>query len=433
MVSFVFFLLLFCILVASMKPSSLAMEITDVLSAPHSLSFGNSLVSPSQVFEFGFFTTKNSSNNFTYLGIWFKNLDRSPKPIWIANRNNPITGMIGTLVVKKDSRVLLYNGCGNQVQDSIIWFINPKRKAISPSLQLLDSGNLVLIDKNGDDPDGLYLWESFDHPTNVFLSGMKLKTGLQRRITAWKSDDDPSVGDYSFGLEQPETGELVLRNGSDIISRWGLWDEKSFNFSDYSNPIFQPVFVSNNHLEVYFLFKSTHLMFLINPHGQIQYLKWSKQIKKWETIMSLPNDSCDEYSRCGPNKNCYITDNGEPECRCLDGFEEKSNGCERKWEVKGCGEGDWFVKVGNVKLPDKGRMMRMEDEEEGCQEACLKNCSCTGYAEVDVGGKGNECVFWAGDLFDLRNYPLGGHDIFVRMAKQQLGTNFLITLTIYVL
>ncbi|KAK8612555.1 hypothetical protein V6N13_092667 [Hibiscus sabdariffa] len=56
--------------------------------------------------------------------------------------------------------------------------------------QILDSGNLVLIQN---DTRKALLWQSFAHPTNTWLSFMKLGFNLRtgQVFTSWKSPDDP--------------------------------------------------------------------------------------------------------------------------------------------------------------------------------------------------------------------------------------------------
>lgn len=86
-----------------------------------------------------------------------------------------------------------------------------------------------------------------------------------------------------------------------------------------------------------------------------------------------------------------------------------------------CGS-DKFLRVKNVKLPES--TTAFWDREMGfkeCGEACLRNCSCTGYAVSDI-GVGSGCVFWVGDLVDLRQYSQGGQDLFVRVAASDIGT-----------
>ena len=81
-------------------------------------------------------------------------------------------------------------------------------------LQVLDSGNLVLRDGNSGTP----LWESFDYPSDTFLPGMKmgwdLRKGTKWRLTAWKSSDDPSPGDFTYGIAMHSYPEPVIWKGT---------------------------------------------------------------------------------------------------------------------------------------------------------------------------------------------------------------------------
>ena len=52
---------------------------------------------------------------------------------------------------------------------SVVWSIGLQKQAKNPALQLLDSGDLVLRDGNS----GIFLWESFDYPSDTFLPGLR--------------------------------------------------------------------------------------------------------------------------------------------------------------------------------------------------------------------------------------------------------------------
>ncbi|KAH7546580.1 hypothetical protein FEM48_Zijuj01G0216000 [Ziziphus jujuba var. spinosa] len=73
----------------------------------------------------------------------------------------------------------------------------------APKLQPLDIGNLVLRDEKDENSKQSYLWQSFDYPTDTLLPSMKLgwdlKIGLEWRLASWKSLDDPSSKDCTWG------------------------------------------------------------------------------------------------------------------------------------------------------------------------------------------------------------------------------------------
>ena len=104
-----------------------------------------------------------------------------------------------------------------------------------------------------------YLWQSFDYPFDTWLPGMKvgwdLRTGLKRRLTAWKSPDDPSPGKLGWGIELHEYPEIVMKKGSNKFFRTGLWNGRVFSGVPElrATPVYDFSFVSNKD-EVYFMF-----------------------------------------------------------------------------------------------------------------------------------------------------------------------------------
>jgi len=88
-------------------------------------------------------------------------------------------------------------------------------------------------------------------------------------------------------------------------------------------------------------------------------------------------------------------------------------------------DSDKFLQMKNVKLPETtsvfvNKTMGIKE----CGDLCHRNCSCTGYANVYVTNGGSGCVMWIGELNDIRDYPDGGQDLFVRLAASELGTFF---------
>ncbi|XP_030930718.1 G-type lectin S-receptor-like serine/threonine-protein kinase At4g27290 [Quercus lobata] len=66
-----------------------------------------------------------------------------------------------------------------------------------------------------------------------------------------------------------------------------------------------------------------------------------------------------------------------------------------------------------------------------CEAECLKNCSCTAYANSDIRG-GNGCLIWFGDLIDIMGYSEEndisgyseenpGQDIYIRLPASELS------------
>ena len=58
----------------------------DIIASMQFIIKGETLVSPSQRFELGFFSLGNSRN--LYLGVWYKKFPRTI--VWVANREIPL-------------------------------------------------------------------------------------------------------------------------------------------------------------------------------------------------------------------------------------------------------------------------------------------------------------------------------------------------------
>lgn len=238
-------LVFYTIFISLFSHSAIATNST--LTPAQNLTDGQALVSPNQRFELSFFSPGNSKNR--YLGVHYHNLPLTV--VWVANKNHPITDASGQLTVTENGALVIKNG-----SDGIVWDTNGTEAGNSPILQLLDSGNLVVRENESGD----FIWESFDYLSDTLLPGMKLgwnmKTGLNRVMRSWKSNEDPSDGEFSFSLDPPESPQLILRKNSENQYRWGPWDGARFSGSNEfkTNPVFTPIFTSNSD-EVYYTYQ----------------------------------------------------------------------------------------------------------------------------------------------------------------------------------
>ncbi|KAA8515420.1 hypothetical protein F0562_018969 [Nyssa sinensis] len=416
--------LLFAVSFISISLISPASTATNILTPAQNLTEGQTLVSFNKQFELGFFSPGNSSNSF--LGIWYHNLPLTV--VWVANKGNPVTGSFGQLTLTRNGGLLLYNH-----STSIVWCVNLTVMANSPILELLDSGNLVIRDEETESNN--YAWQSFDYLSDTLLPGMKLgwklKTGLNRFMRSWKSNEDPSDGEFTYSIDPPESPQLVLRRGLQKQYRCGPWDgaRLSGGYEFKENTVFKPIFNSNSD-EVYYTFevsdKSILSRLVVTRFGQIQYLTLPNHSQEWVMMVTLNRENCDRYGMCGTYGSCY---NDDPNCRCLKGFKPKSpqdwslidwsGGCKRKHELN-CSNGDGFVKYKGLKLPDNSVVWANYSHEE-CKVECLNNCSCMAYTIIDVHGNGRGCVVWLDELIDIRDFPSEGDEIYIRMARAEIG------------
>ncbi|KAK2424466.1 G-type lectin S-receptor serine/threonine-protein kinase [Trifolium repens] len=311
-------------------PYSLAAITT--ISANQSLSGDQTLISKEGIFELGFFKPGNSSNY--YIGIWYKKISQQTI-VWVANRDNPVSDKNTATLQISDGNLVLLNESSKQVWSTNMSF----PKSVSVVSMLLDTGNLVLRNRPNDDDASNHLWQSFDHPTDTWLPGGKIKldskTKKPQYLTSWKNKKDPATGLFSLELDpKGTTSYLILWNKSEQYWTSGPWNGHIFSLVPEmrANYIYNFSFVSNEN-ESYFtysLYKPSIISrFVMDISGQIKQLSWLEGINEWNLFWSQPRTQCEVYAFCGAFGSC--TENSKPYCNCLSGFEPKS---QSDWDLE---------------------------------------------------------------------------------------------------
>ncbi|RVW59426.1 G-type lectin S-receptor-like serine/threonine-protein kinase [Vitis vinifera] len=119
---------------------------------------------------------------------------------------------------------------------------------------LLDSGNLVLthmINDNGAFKREI-VWQSFDHPSDTLLPGMKLavnlKVGSNRSLTSWLSHEVPAPGAFTLGLDPTvdDSCQVVIWRRGIVIWKSGIWEDNSTHLRIGGIPIMLALLVLLN-------------------------------------------------------------------------------------------------------------------------------------------------------------------------------------------
>ncbi|WOG90758.1 hypothetical protein DCAR_0310003 [Daucus carota subsp. sativus] len=379
------------------------------------------MVSANGEFELGFFSLGNS--NSWYLGIQYKRAFGTVA--WVANRDAPLTTSSGTLTLSSEGKLIIQNGT-----NMTIWSSSSSKSLGNPVAQLLDSGNLVIRTYNNSDT-GL-IWESFDFPYNSLLPGMRLGknlvTGLDWSLKSWKRNNDLSPGIFQLKLDISGYPQMFLWDGSARYLRLGPWNGVSFSGVPNWGPsdIFNSEFVLNEKEMYYkydFIYSSGLIRISTEPDGQIIRYTWTDGYNTWKPSILLQPDYCDAYARCGEYASC----NSNSLCSCLDRFQPKnvkawsrlnfSEGCVPEKQLH-CSDKDGFVQQLNKKLPDTRRStynLSMNLKE--CEMKCLKNCSCTAYANTNITKEGSGCLIWFGGLIDIKEQGQSPDVFYVRVAS----------------
>nr|XP_043620432.1 G-type lectin S-receptor-like serine/threonine-protein kinase At4g27290 [Erigeron canadensis] len=403
---------------------------SSIISANQTVKYGETIVSPQQKFELGFFT--RNSTNF-YVGIWYHKISNRSTIVWVANRNRPLTDNSSELTLTVHGILVLRDSMGNEVWSSA----NSSTKSVqNPIGQLLDTGNFVIYDEvdiKQENP----IWQSFDYMTDNFLPGMKhgwnLVTRMERHFTSWKSDDDPASGEFTSWLDKRGFPQMIITNGKGIKFRAGPWNGLRFTGIPgmRTNRIFSFGFVLNQK-EIYFQYNlisdSVYTRVVLQPSGTMERLLWIDSKQEWDLYSAPEKDHCDEYNVCGPFASCNI--NNSPVCDCLKGFEatspeqwrvaDWSQGCRRKIPMD-CGPGEGFKEYFNLKLPDtQGSWYDQSMTIKECERMCKSNCSCTAYTKSNISGTGSGCLMWFGELIDMRTFDENGDSLFIRLPPSEL-------------
>ncbi|RDX93745.1 G-type lectin S-receptor-like serine/threonine-protein kinase SD1-1, partial [Mucuna pruriens] len=408
-------MLIVCCLSFCFKPALSKQEIATI-TPNQSIQYDDTLVSASRTFEAGFFSFGSPQRQ--YFGIRYKSI--SPGTVvWVANRDTPVQNSTIVLKLTHQGALVIIDGLKGQ-----IWSSNSSTIGRNPVVQLLDSGNLVI--KDGVNSVN-FLWQSFDYPGDTFLAGMKLESNLKkgpyRSLTSWRDTEDPAQGDFSFHIDVHGLPQLVVAKGEIFIyiSSGASW----LRMQSFLNVSFV---VTDK--EAYYGFESSVASrAVLLPSGVSQVLVWSDQKQHWVIISTRPMDQCAYFGFCGANSNCRIDQN--PLCECLEGFIPKfqakwdsldwAGGCVRRINLN-CDGGDGFLKYAGMKLPDtSSSWFDKSSSLEECKTLCLKNCSCSAYANLDMRYDGSGCVLWFGNIVDLRVETDQGQDVYIRLASSELG------------
>ncbi|KAH7660846.1 S-receptor-like serine/threonine-protein kinase protein [Dioscorea alata] len=400
---------------------------TDTLNPNQPLHDGQTLVSAKETFALGFFSPGESKNR--YVGIWYHKLPggQATTVVWVANRRGPLSGNNGSLEL---------NVNGTLTINSMMFLPMPTVALTNPVAQLLDDGNFVIREANSSE----FFWQSFDYPTDTFLSGMKLgwdlRIGLNRNLTSWRSKDDPSPGSNVLSIDLERTPQVNLWSGSTKKWRSGPWTGIKFSNLEQQPRTYSLRFgFVNNKDEVYYMYNTTGTQIvcrsIVDQSGMTKNFVWIESTGMWNNILNYPMNECQEYSRCGPYGVCDV--DVWPICRCLQGFKPKSpqewplmdasSGCDRLTAIDCKNRSDGFMTVTLAALPETSNAIIYTNiSQDECRGRCLKNCSCTAYATANISSAGLGCVIWVTELIDLRMSTHPTQDVFVRLAAADLAS-----------
>ncbi|RRT53770.1 hypothetical protein B296_00039658 [Ensete ventricosum] len=328
------------------------------------------LLSNSSGFAFGF-TTYNSSDATSFLLSVIH--QGSHTIVWTANRDSPVSHS-DEFVFDKDGSAYL------QSAGDVIWSTNTSGKGAT-RMELLDSGNLVLLGGGDGSSSESPLWQSFDHPTDTLLSsqiftkGMSLvsdpsDSGLRYHLRI-DSEDAKLFAEFAspqlYWSMQRDARRIVNQVGGEIHS--AVLESNSWNFYDQNQSRIWQFIVDSAETS-----ENVTRMAVLDTSGSITFSILPSSGQTNPSSIKIPEDSCDTPEACHPYYICYPG----IRCQCPNVLSSDSNcnpgdvsSCDpsTSFELAKVDDGVGYFATSFVSPSAKSNLT-------GCTEACLDNCSC---------------------------------------------------------
>lgn len=360
--------------------TSNADEVTNfpiILSSYLTPSTNSTWISHSNKFVFGFYPTPNGLAVCVSFTNYF---DKSRTVVWTANADDPIVPDNAVMLLTEDGLVLKTFDSSQTIS-----IIGKSSRPIGGAA-MLDSGNFVLLDRRGS-----VARQTFDYPTDCLMPGQFLSPGTQ--LVSHASETDLRKG--MFRLKMQTDGNLVLYDLDSLDKPRDAYYESGTAGSGNKTCLIL------NNVGNLFLFDGTSVVKNITAGGsspslEVLYLaridpdgifrvynrSWEPQ-DNWRQIWAVSDDKCYPKGVCGINSYCGIKDiGGAADCRCLPGYDRISSvvGCISNLVVD-CSDKDQsskfeMTRIEYVTWEDNYYSALEVSSEQGCIEACLKDCSC---------------------------------------------------------
>ncbi|KAF4399766.1 hypothetical protein G4B88_022849 [Cannabis sativa] len=326
------------------------------------------LVSNNSVFGLGFFPVPDAKSFF--LAIIHKD---SSKPVWIANRDLPISNF-DKFDFDINGNLILTSG------DGVVWSTNTTGKE-AIAMELRDSGNLVVIGGDGDRGGGV-IWQSFSHPTNTllpgqeFLPGMTLKSSLNHNNLSHfleiKSGTLALYAGFSptpqiYWSVQSETRKTnrsvtgVVHSATLVSNSWNFYDPNG-------NLLWQFIFSNQSD-------KTAFWVAVLTSDGIISFKNLQKGKTSTFEATKIPEGWCSVPQPCDPYYVCHV-DNW---CECPSLLSSRFN-CKLQ-NLPSCNLSNDSVEL--IYVGDNVDYFAIDfvtpslkTDLNSCKQACLKDCSC---------------------------------------------------------
>jgi hypothetical protein len=326
------------------------------------------------------------------VGIRYYNVSEG-NVVWVANREHPLPNSSAVLTFNPDGNLVISGG-------RLLYALTNTSGGNDTYARLLDTGNLVLKNRASH-----ILWQSIDYPTDTLLPGMKLKdakTGWS--LTSNTSIQDPAPGRFSLHYLGSRK-ELIVTEESEPY-----W------ISSLSGDLADIFVIDGDYITWPSNYTSDITSIRLDVSGN--FILESSRInddRYWNSTTNGTYPDCVDFSLCNETADAVFR------CDCLPGFIAiPDQGCIRKTAFS-CSDGVekvGFLRMSNVFLPTNHQHW-YDGRPSECESACLKQCSCTGYAY----DKEHRCLVWNGTLLNMKQFLANNtftNDFYLKLARADL-------------
>ncbi|KAK8525066.1 hypothetical protein V6N12_029913 [Hibiscus sabdariffa] len=323
---------------------------------------GRFLVSKNKIFGFGFYTTLDAQS-YVLVIIHLQTC----QVVWTANRGGLLVDKSDKFVFDNNGNVYLERG------DGVAWATNTTGERAT-SLELLDSGNLVLHGGNR-----RTLWQSFSYPTDTLLSGQEFVEGMRL-----KSFPKGNTSDY---LEF-QSGDLVLYAGFQTPQTyWSLSGEMQKTEKNFTSKVYSAVLVSNswsfydNNKKLIWQFNFSQNSDMnvtwtakLGAGGAIIFYNLHQRGRAIAEAKKIPQNPCNIPETCAPFMVCSF----DAECQCPKPLATQNDCSSPIPSTSTCNSTD-LLYIGQKLDYSVLQFVKpnMSSSLDVCKKACLGNCSCT--------------------------------------------------------
>ncbi|XP_047173987.1 G-type lectin S-receptor-like serine/threonine-protein kinase LECRK1 [Vigna umbellata] len=291
--------------------------------------------SPSGDFEFGFL---HLPSGLFLVGIWFGRIS----DITLAWYLSP--------PVETNSQIQ-FTSAGNLVVayqngTTAMTIYNSAQGDAATSAYMQDDGNFVIKDSNL-----VYVWQSFNSPTNTILPGQTLLS-TKTLFSKGKGPSNYSLG--SFMLQMQEDGNLVLKAYRWADPAYWFTSPITANMTLVFNATTALMYRVNDAGNIFTLTEITptpvedyYHRATIDENGNFQQYAYHKRNGTgWRRVWRAVEDPCRVNAICGVYGLCSSPDNESVKCECIPGYiplddQDVSKGCRPPAVINYCAENNF--------------------------------------------------------------------------------------------